>query len=1177
MLTTLFILLFSVFTLSASDVWSSGGVATDWALYDPKPVKQVQSTVNLVPNGSFEMPGTDFKGRKGKGFWTGGARTHGKNNAPGFAEFRDRYIQSTIRRINPQSAADGKCSLLLKTPDEVASWYSPLPQMSNRVTQLFTIPASKADQLYRLTIKTKGYHKPTAPNRGLFLIQLRPMKGAKNKFTPAGKGLQQFFTLTADWSNRSFDVRFPGGCTAVNLTLCLYGVGEACVDDIRLFPLKAGKEPVIVKAIPYDRLDNTFCFGENLPGVINFAFHADNRKFKRKNMALELELPEGFQVIDARNICPVKQISPRVWHVGLMEALPNALRRSWYAQHGIYVMIKSTLPASEKNHIARYRLIDGKWKGSYNTIAFKVLPAFKGTQPRLFRTSAMLNNEWNFEKAGVKEITDFYKTTGFNAIFGAKGPLAEAMKKAGFPRYLQSSQLANGFKIGADPKPDFAQFKMIDGKHFPGHICPVEVYTRGSYYKEKVYDAMMKALIADQDATDHFLVNWEPYYLDSKGCFCNRCRDEFIQYAKGNPSREEVLAVWPKELLVKYSDDYFKFRSIQHGKVVKTLHQDVTAIGRKAGKESLFIPEVSWKCLTKEHNRYCRQYNVKEFMHDLKWLNFWGPYQHHTAGKRYVYRPATHLISYVTGGMVRDFMKEHSSKGKLPKLLFFPHAYQGDDTITEPEALAFETLTCFVRGFNGSFCYYFPRGYDYRHFLAMAKTNTVIARYENFTQLGSNDNTGVTLTPVTPVPEKLYYAPGWEEPKGGKGMAPGLSKLGILQFQVWRYNKEMLICAGNFWQKGEVFFRLSVKGLASGRKYGVTADGQKCGNFTAKELEAGILMQTGALRWRFITVGAPHKGNADFDQKAMQKLLAARLPQIKKCVAWEKEHYKKISSYAASDTPKNDFSALKSCSNAGVTVAPAGKSLKVTAPAYTLTLEPGQGGRIHQWQTAGETLVTSRPKLGYAVPAVWYPAEAAFLLRTGMRIENISKSSNGVEVRLSRTLSARDKVELAGLKLELTHLFTAAGISSTVKITNQFDDGVEFAFRYHNMIDLLGKRGRTLGKLSFGSGELFHRSFVQKFIRLSESDPLLEKAYKRTKHISTAKSLPVTLHAPWSKAALEIDFAPRPHSIMIWDEERMDCSTFEPVFQRVMLAPGQAVTFSMTAKIRQNFSLPVKK
>ena len=117
------------------------------------------------------------------------------------------------------------------------------------------------------------------------------------------------------------------------------------------------------------------------------------------------------------------------------------------------------------------------------------------------------------------------------------------------------------------------------------------------------------------------------------------------------------------------------------------------------------------------------------------------------------------------------------------------------------------------------------------------------------------------------------------------------------------------------------------------------------------------------------------------------------------------------------------------------------------------------------------------------------------------------------------------------------------------------------------MLALLGKEGKAIGRLDFKSGEVFHRSFVQKFIRLSAPDPLLEKAYKRTNLMSTARELPVTLNAPWSKTALEFSFSPRPHSIMIWDEERMDCSTFEPVFNRVMLAPGQSVSYAISARV----------
>ena len=120
----------------------------------------------------------------------------------------------------------------------------------------------------------------------------------------------------------------------------------------------------------------------------------------------------------------------------------------------------------------------------------------------------------------------------------------------------------------------------------------------------EVYGKILKLKIYDEDVTDIFMTNWEPYYLDSKGCFCERCRDEFIKYSKGKPSKADIMAVWPKDLLRKYADEYFKFRSWQHGKLVVTLHKDVAALGRSAGKTSIFIPEVSWRCATHKHNHW---------------------------------------------------------------------------------------------------------------------------------------------------------------------------------------------------------------------------------------------------------------------------------------------------------------------------------------------------------------------------------------------------------------------------------------------------------------------------------------------------------------------------------------------------------------------------------------------
>ena len=1158
-------------TAASATPFSPGGTAQDWSKFDPKPQVEEKSSVNFVRNGSFEEK-TDFKGSRGKGFWHVGSRVHGLPKTPENEAFRKRFSGAVIRKISTEGAADGKAFLLLKTPDEVKDWLKPFPQISNRLGQLVPVTV-KEEGYYRLTFKAKGRHTPTAPNRGLFLVQVFPQnhksKGRSRK--NLAYGVQTFFSLRPQWTTHRFDFKLPAGEKAVNLTLSLYGAGEVCLDDVRLYPVQksSADAPIQVKVMPYSLMDNTFCLGEKLPGVINFTFNAPDKKFKRKNMLLEVRLPENFKVVDVRNYCPLTPKGKGVWEIDLMKMLPNAISRPWYAQHGCAVMIESTLPPSEKLYPLHYRLRDGKWAGEESTIYLKVIPAVSGKRPELFRSSAMLNNEWSFEKEGVNKIADFYVTSGFSAIFGAKGPVAKAMKERNFPRYMQSNILANGFRMGArGPKPDFAQFKMIDGKPYPNKICPVEVYTRGPYYKEEVCNKILKAALVDEDITDNFMPNWEPYYLDSKGCFCNRCRDEFIKYSKGTPSKEEIMKVWPAELLQKYGDEYFKFRSWQHGRLVVTLHQDIVKLGASVGKKSNFIPEISWKCVSEKHNSYCKQYNVKDYMRELPWLEPWGPYAYQRAGQTYNYYPTRHLVTYTAAGMMREFLSKHFPNGNAPKLIAFPHAYQSSDWVTEPEALAFETLSFFARGFEGVFCYYFPRGYDYRHWAAMAKVNTIIARYEKFILEGKNENSNVSVTPLTTVPAKLYYPPGAEEPRNGEGNYPGLSKMGILQYQVWHRNGEMLVCTGNFWQKGEHFFKLHIKGLLPGKKYGVEISGVPYGNFTGSELAQGILMQTGALRWQFIRIGAP-VAKAEFTPARMKKLMDSRIPAIEKAAAWEKAQWKKVSAYAASENPAIDYNAIEKVTSAGVTLAPVEKALKITTPVYTLTLEPGQGGRLHDWKCGKDVIVNKRTKWGYGVPAVWYPAEAALMLRSGMKIDSINKSASGIEVKLSRIVTARDNRILAGMKLELVWLFSKDQVKSSVKFTNNLDDAVEFAFRFHNMAALLGKSDRSVGELRFASGERFPRSFVQKFILTSTPDPLLEKAYKRTKHMSSAKSFPVLLRAPWSKHALELNFTPRPHSIVQWDDERSDCSTFEPVFHRVQLGPGQSAEFVMSAKVKK--------
>jgi hypothetical protein len=296
--------------------------------------------------------------------------------------------------------------------------------------------------------------------------------------------------------------------------------------------------------------------------------------------------------------------------------------------------------------------------------------------------------------------------------------------------------------------------------------------------------------------------------------------------------------------------------------------------------------------------------------------------------------------------------------------------------------------------------------------------------------------------------------------------------------------------------------------------------------------------------------------------------LKNRLGAIKKAVEWEKAYYKKVSSYAASEAPVIDYKSIKSVTSKGVTVSAADKYLQVKTPRYTLRVEPGQGGRIHDWKSGKDVLFPQTKVLGFAVPGVWYPAACAIQMQSGMKLEKLVPAASGVELHLSRILTNKDNRQLAGVKIEVIHRFEKEKVVTTARITNLLHDAIELAFRFHNMSALLGTKERDSGAVKFASGETFRRDFDQKIIRVSETDPLLEKAFNIIRQHRTAKKTPVQLTAPWSKTALEYSFPVLPHSIVIWDDAHQPVPTFEPVFKRTQITPGKSAEFTMTAALK---------
>ena len=258
-------------------------------------------------------------------------------------------------------------------------------------------------------------------------------------------------------------------------------------------------------------------------------------------------------------------------------------------------MIKSSLAAGNKKYPASYWYQDGKYKSEVENIQLKVIPQIKSATPKTFQTGAMVRREGDFIGKGVNEFIKLYKDTGFNVVHGrSTAPMNIAYKKAGLMRYTQPYMLCNGYRIGPEGKPDRVKFQLADGsyRNKPREaICPTIVYTQDPYYNKEVV-GMLKKILVDKDASDSIMPNWEPYMFDFKGCFCPRCKDEFIKYS--GLSKADVDKVWGAKVIIKYKDKWIKFRAWQHGKMCVQFEKTISKIGKSVGKDSHFIPEIAW-------------------------------------------------------------------------------------------------------------------------------------------------------------------------------------------------------------------------------------------------------------------------------------------------------------------------------------------------------------------------------------------------------------------------------------------------------------------------------------------------------------------------------------------------------------------------------------------------------
>ena len=661
-------------TALAAGEFTPGGVSVDLDSKVWRSAPASGSEKNYVINGSFEEPGTNpngFSQLKQK-HWCGFANVGliGDNMDKTYR----REILSKLKRavIEVKDAPSGKKVLHVVTPPSVRKPGAPLPRINHKVMQDVTIPAAPAGNVkYTVSVKAKG-----SPGTKLSFQLNTKKKQLDAKPLRTGKGQWGTHPLSPEWGPVTQELTVPQGTDLIDLTLVFEGIGEFYADDVKLFRNSAS-DPLLVTTIPAEQTDGVIHFADGAANMVTFVFDHGGG-VNRKEHFLTVELPPGFTLTDYRRMAKAAMSAQGNRHTfSLAGYYKDPHLQDWYQYQAFSLLLETTHGVSEKLHKLRFHVHGKNWRGKVHEVSIKIDPPVSGKRPKLFKTAAMFGHEIEFGEKGCARYADFYARSGFNCVDGAQhSPIfARIMKEMGFPRYGEVFWLSNGYSLGARPKPENVKFRRADGSFVQWGVCPTEVYREGPYFKEAIR-GLIEDLICRKDTFDVIMPNWEPNAYESQGCFCPRCLEEFVLYCRGKVPEKEIRALWPGKIFAKHFEIWQKFRAWQHGQVLKTLEKTAAAAGRKVGRESHFIPEITQANLLLNCLNINKQIRVDEYW-DLPYLEPWGPYIHKDLSKRDEYFPTPHLLTYRTAQEIDRFIKEKLPPGKkAPRLIALPHGWQ---------------------------------------------------------------------------------------------------------------------------------------------------------------------------------------------------------------------------------------------------------------------------------------------------------------------------------------------------------------------------------------------------------------------------------------------------------------------------------------------------------------------
>ena len=643
---------------------------------------------------------------------------------------------------------------------------------------------------------------------------------------------------------------------------------------------------------PSTFVDGTFELSRGQPQHVYLVWRSHNCFYHRKyakqgEWSATLDLPAGVRclAIDEEDKFAYKveeraDGSSRVSFVARIDAVPKGDWPHWFHTT---VLLVSDLPAGSRPGAG---VFNAYYKGAVAAkpahVWFSVgEPVRAARVPKRYLNGIVIgSSKSNFlfsDASAADRLAAFYCDAGVRSCTGGPAEFQAMLRKHGAVRFTSSyPRIVNGYSVnppegGADRPADqrFVPYeeKFLKNPQIANATCPVAVYEEDSFFRERIVPTLKQELAGYRG----FEANWEPDGFFRKGCACKRCCAAFAKFLGRDAA--DVARDWPACIREggRFADRAEKFRAVEHGKLVKTLHRHVCAFSGGDRSEGL-IPEIVWSELADALKYDERQGEVdpREYLGALRWVNPWGPYVWWDLTTPYFYEKRLPVASYVAARAVRERVDRDYGRGKL-KLVAFPSGWQGKFWFATPEWIALSMDSFFFNAWEAVEMYKFPVGYDARFWRAYAGATERAARCEDYVIDGVRTDAQTVAEPVAE-----YAAPCRE----ATGFLPQVTNVPTLQTPSYDLRGGRVVGVLNFWEKGVAFFTLRLSGLAPGA-YTVVSEGKTLWTnrdggvaWTADELAKGVFLAVGAARTVDFEI---RPANEHAERRAVDEMSAAAI------------------------------------------------------------------------------------------------------------------------------------------------------------------------------------------------------------------------------------------------------------------------------------------------------------